>query len=462
VTAKRIPCASCKKPILDGAKKCRHCKAWQPERGGIFPRAALIVFTAVTSVFSVIVTSHESAVGSAPPLTPLPTDSSAPAAAGESAPGSVGPDPEKPKPVPQPSTPHSKWTARELRMGDVHPLDIAWSAAGDSLYVSTDDATLREYKVSNGEMLHKATVPAKGDHIRRLFDRYVAVLRIDPTASRIPVMDSTKWDHDPILLDVGAGPGDIQELPDGSVVTSTTMGHRVSRFSLPSGRLLADITLPQSTGQLFLVRAEGRPYLAAMGELSHADRPAGAWIDLFDPEEAPFGATRRSVAVGRDPRPGVVTMTGGAIFFPDRLSNSASLLSVAHETEAKTADVGSDPVEGFLMDGDRFGVTLNAGASTATLVTLPSMQVTTLMLPGVPRSGATTPDRTTLFVSLGGSDEPPHGQGVAIISGEPPEVVATLPTGQGASAIAVSKDGTHAAVADYFSKSITILDASPP
>lgn len=454
---KRVACASCKKAILDGAKKCRHCKAWQPDRspGAKFPRAALIVATAVSSVFSVIITSRESPVGSAPPLTPLPTDS---AIQGEPAPAAVGPEVDKPKPPPLPSAPKRKWTARELRMGDVHPLDIVWSATGETLYVSADDATLREYKVANGEMLHKATIPAKGDRIRRLFDRYVAVLRLDPTSARIPVMDVTKWDHDPVLLDVGPGPGDIQELPDGSVVTSTTVGHRVSRFSLPSGKLLADITLPQSTGQLFLVRAEGRPYLAAMGGLAHGERPAGAWIDLFDPEEAPFGATRRSIAVGRDPRPGVVTADGSAIFFPDRLSNSVSLLGVGHETEAKTADVGSDPVAGFLMDGDRFGVTLNAGASTATLVSIPQMQVTTLMLPGVPRNGVTTPDRSTLFVTLGGTDEPPHGQGVAVITGEPPEVVATLPTGLGAMSVAVSKDGSHAAVANYFAKSITILE----
>jgi DNA-binding beta-propeller fold protein YncE len=457
VSEKRVACASCKKPILDGAKKCRHCKAWQPDRGGgaRFPRAALIVATAVSSVFSVILTSRESPVGSAPPLTPLPTDS---AVAGEPAPAAVGPDPEKPKAPAPPPSPKRKWAARELKMGDVHPLDVVFSSAGDTLYVSADDATLREYKLTNGEMLHKASLPAKGDRIRRLFDRYVAVLHVDPTTWRIPVMDVTKWDHDPTLLDVGAGPGDIEELPDGSVVTSTTVGHRVSRFSLPSGKLLADITLPQSTGQLFLVRAEGRPYLAAMGALVRGERPSGAWVDLFDPEEAPFGATRRSIAVGRDPRAGAVTQDGGAIFFPDRLSNSVSLLGVARETEAKTADVGSDPIAGFVMDGDRYGVTLNAGASTATLVTLPSMQVSTLMLPGVPRNGLTTPDRSTLFVTLGGTDEPPHGQGVAIITGDPPEVVSTLPTGQGAIAVAVSKDGARAAVANYFSKSITILE----
>jgi hypothetical protein len=47
---------------------------------------------------------------------------------------------------------------------------------------------------------------------------------------------------------------------------------------------------------------------------------------------------------------------------------------------------------------------------------------------------------------------------VDIITGDPPKVVGSLPTGKGACAVAVSKDGRRAAVASYFSKSITILE----
>ena len=82
----------------------------------------------------------------------------------------------------------------------------------------------------------------------------------------------------------------------------------------------------------------------------------------------------------------------------------------------------------------------------------------TLMLSGVPCSGEVSPDRRTLFVSLGGMDKPPKSSGVDVIAGEPPKVVASLPTGKGGCAVAVSKDGKRAAVANYFSKSITILE----
>jgi DNA-binding beta-propeller fold protein YncE len=267
---------------------------------------------------------------------------------------------------------------------------------------------------------------------------------------------------------VGQSPGDIIEMPDGrTVVAASTEGKRVSRFDLVTGTRLADITLPHATGQLFLVRAEKRPYIAAMGALTHAGQPAGAWIDLFDPAEAPFGATRRSIPVGREPRFGAVTADGGALFFPDRVSNTAILLHVASTTDAKQVPVDSTPEAGFLMDDDRYGVTINSGGRTATVIPLPPRtagkaqgmgKTITLMLSGAPCSGETSPDRRTLFVSLGGTTSPPKGSGVDIIAGDPPKVVGSLPTAKGACAVAVSRDGARAAVANYFGRSITILE----
>ncbi|MBK6515151.1 MAG: hypothetical protein IPM79_19705 [Polyangiaceae bacterium] len=460
---RRQPCASCKQPILEGARKCKHCKQWQPDRARA-PRSAVIMAIALTSVFSVIVTTRESPVGEAPPLTTLPGDG---ASSAEPSPAAVGPEPP-PAPAPAPPPPPTEkrtWKAREIKMGDVHPLDLAFSKDGKSLYVSADDATIREYQIETGEMVHKASVPAKGDRIELLFDRYIAVLRRDERASRVPVLDTTRWDYDPVLLEVGAGPGDIRELEDGTVVVATTASQRVSRFLLPSGRQLGDIKLPQSTGQLFYVKSDGHAALAALGGMTHAGRPAGAWVDLFDPAESPFGATRRSVAVGRDPRSGSVTADGSAIFFPDFASNTATLMPVSGSSEnMRTTDVGQGPIAGFVMAGDQFGVTLNATARTASVVELgpttpnKQMRVSTLMLSGEPRMGRLSRDGSTLFVSLGGLEEPPRAEGVAIIAGDPPEIVDTLPTGKGAISVAAANDLSRAAVANYFAKSITVLE----
>src|SRR5262249_58992174 len=137
---------------------------------------------------------------------------------------------------------------------------------------------------------------------------------------------TTTWDRDPVLLDVGKSPGDIVELGDGkSVVTASIDGKRLSRFELPQGTRVANITLPHATGQLFLVRAEGRPYVAAVGAIEHGGAPAGAWLDLFDPSEAPFGAAPRSISIGREPRAGATTSDNGALFLPDRVSHAAPL-----------------------------------------------------------------------------------------------------------------------------------------
>lgn len=467
---KRVPCPKCKAQIIEGAKKCRACKAWlvKPASPGL-PRAALIITTAVSTVMAVLVSSRESPVGEAPPLTTLGTEPEAGTPRAPS-PGAIGPEIEpEPEAPPDPNRP---WKAREIKIGEVHPLDIAWNPNGQSVYVSADDATVREYRIKNGDLVHQASVPAQGDQIRLLFGRWIAVLR-HQDAARIPVMDTTMWDHDPTLLDVGQSPGDIIEMPDGrTVVAASTEGKRVSRYDLVTGTRLADITLPHATGQLFLVRAEKRPYVAALGALTHSGAPAGAWVDLFDPTEAPFGATRRSVSVGREPRAGAVTADGTALLFPDRVSNTAILLNVGGTTESREVPVDSSPEAGFLMDGDRYGVTINSAGRTATVIALPpragtappkgkppAMEVrATLMLSGAPCSGETSPDGRTLFVSLGGSEKPPKGSGVDIIAGEPPKVVGSLPTGKGACAVAVSKDGTRAAVASYYSRSITILE----
>ncbi len=58
------------------------------------------------------------------------------------------------------------------------------------------------------------------------------------------------------------------------------------------------------------------------------------------------------------------------MFFPDRLSNTAVLLSVAGVTETRKTPVGVRPTAGFLLDEDRYGITLNAEARTASVIDL--------------------------------------------------------------------------------------------
>ena len=71
MSERRIPCPMCKALIVEGARKCRSCKQWigGPPRASSpgFPRAAIVVTSAVATVLVVIVTRRQSPVGEAPP-----------------------------------------------------------------------------------------------------------------------------------------------------------------------------------------------------------------------------------------------------------------------------------------------------------------------------------------------------------------------------------------------------------
>jgi hypothetical protein len=324
--------------------------------------------------------------------------------------------------------------------------------------VSGDDATLWEYDLESGKVLHMTNLPAQGDRIRLLADRYLAIIRpVD--AGHVPVLDTQHWERDPVLVGVGTNPADIVALPDGKgAVAASGRGKRLTWLDLQSGRRIADIQLPHVTQDLFLLRSAGRPYVGAMGQLYRAGEPAGAWMELFDPSEAPFGATRRSISVGRDPRPGATTRDGSALFFADRAANTATLLQVDETTTSRSVAVGQSPEEAFVLGEDRYGVTINSRARTASVVDLVQMKLlSTLMLAGPPSDGAVTFDGSAIVVSLGGPGWPPNGLGAAVIDGDPPHVVATFDTGRGAGRVATARHRALAAVASYWDKTLTIV-----
>lgn len=464
----RVPCPHCQTMVLVGARKCRGCRKWlepaSKPRRSVFGRAMAALCAVAVSAASAFVLQHETAVGEAPPLTQLPGAAPAAAAMQDDPPAALGPSPEEeeatePLVLDDDSLPELDWRARNLHL-DVHPLDLAFSDDGKTLYVSCDDATLRAYDVATGKLRHMAAVPAQGDRIKVLFGRYVAILHLHNTA-HVPVMDTHNWDRDPILLWVGANPADIVGLPDGkTVVTASRLGKRLSAWDLSSARRLADIRLPHATRELHLLHIDDRPYIGAMGILRRGGRTAGAWIDLFDPAETPFGATRRSVAVGRDPR-GTVAANGKQLFFVDHAANSASMLALDQSGRPKSVPVGRAPISAHLMHDGKFGVTLDAEAGTATVLDAARVApVSTITLPGSPSHGAVSPDSKWLFVALGGAKKPARDRGVAILADDPLRVVKKLDTSVGASRVAVSPTGTKAAVVNYLGRSITFVEAA--
>ena len=446
--------------VLPGARKCRACRRWiiEPPRvaGGRTRRSLVLLAAAVAAVLAVIV-SHRSPVGEAPPLTELttttPVASSATSEAGGEAAQTATAEPAAPM---QAGATPKAWTTRTFRM-DARPLDLVFDVTGKRLYVSGDDGGLREIDTKTGRQLRRVNLPGHADKLRLLNDRYIAGIR--RSALHIPVVDTLEWEKEAMLLLAGAGPTDIVALPDGhTAVTASSVAKRLGWFDLETGAHLGDIKLAHATGSLFLVGVEGRPLIGAMGVMQRGGAPVGAWLDLFDPAEKPFGATRRSIKVGRDPRGGAVTRDKSSILFADYATNELDLMRVDATTEVRTVDVDQGPVGAFLVSDDRFAVTINVAARTATVVDLATMKkVRSLMLNGTPNSTIVAPDGETLFVSLGGAGWPPSGAGIVVISGDPPAIEATLDTGRGASKIAVARDSRRAAVANFFDRSITVL-----
>lgn len=457
----RVPCPHCDTMILAGARKCRGCRRWlDPGQRSIRRwRLAGLVSGIVFSLGLALVVSRPSPVGVAPPLTPLPAgadEAVAPVAQEGAAPAPEITDVERPLLLDDDVDTPVPWHRTDIKI-DVRPLDVIFSADGASVYVSGDDATVRAYDVATGRLRHMLTVPAQGDRLVLLYDRYVAVVHRGE-ASHIPIVDTEHWDREPTLLWVGSKPADIVPLGDGkTVLTASSRGKRLSWWDLETKRRRANIKLPHRTEKLHTFDLDGRVYIGAMGSLRRGGRHTGSWIDLFDPSEIPFAATRRSIAVGREPN-GHVGLDRRHLIVADRAANRVSLYDLQGTTPPRSVRVGSAPMAAYLMRQDRYGVTLDADSNTATIVDAATMKRrTTLMLPDTPRDGALSADRKRLFVIFGGDAWPPRGTGAVILGGDPPQIMQRLETGRGVTRVAAREDGLGAAIIAYRDRLVTVL-----
>lgn len=459
-SGERASCPLCGEPIIKSAMKCRACKRWLGPPSSRPPgprrRALVLVLAAVGLCASVLVLRQQTPVGQAPPLTPMAAGSPSAAESSEPVPATLGPEPQQAERLATADDASGEWRARHIRV-DVHPLDAVFGDDGATVYVSGDDAKIRAYEVRSGRLVHLMAVPAQGDRLKLLNGRQLAVIRRQQ-AAHVPVVDVQSWERDAMLLHVGADPADVLALPDGkTVLTASRKGRRLSSFDLATGRKLGELRLPHATDQLYLLHGHGRTYVGAMGQLYQGNNPTSASLEVFDPSERPFGATRRSIAIGRDPQPGAVSHDGHTLLIADRVSNSAWIFQTETTRRPTSVAVGREPIAAFILD-NRWGVTLDSAARTATVIDLRAAQrTTTLMLPEAPSGGAVSADGKNLFVSLGGS-WPPRASGVVIIAGAPPQVVARRDTGAGAGRIALSLDGKRAAIACYASRELTLLE----
>ncbi|MBM4357390.1 MAG: hypothetical protein FJ096_04695 [Deltaproteobacteria bacterium] len=461
----RLPCPRCGSAILVGARKCRSCRRWldgSPEHRPMPWRFAVLGLVAA-ALGGFAIARRPTTVGEAPPLTPMTPAGSADATTlGEPAPGALGPAPDPTTADSAAATPVAPeaargWRTRRIHL-DAHPLDAVFSDDGNTLLVSGDDGKIRAYDVVSGRRTQILTVPAQGERLKLLHGRYLAVIH-QREGAHIPLVDVQTWDREPTLLQTGTHPADVIELPDGkTVLTASSNARKVGWHDVATGRTLATLRLPNETSRLFLLHGHGRAFVGALGSLHQGASPTSAMLEVFDPLEKPFGATRRSVSLGRDPRGGAVTPDGRMLLCADRLANSALLFDTEASRRPVSIPVGQGPTAAFILEG-RHGITLDTQARTATVIELETAKRTnTLMLPDTPHSGATSPDGKWLAVTLGGSAFPPTGSGVVIIGESPPRIVARLATGEGATRVSFSRDGQRAVVSCFSEGELTVLE----
>ena len=459
----RFPCPACQSLMLVGAQKCPTCRRWidaaSPRKSRGVWSLAVVLFVIASGGILALARRRPSPVGEAPPLTRMSAAGHNEAAAsGEPSPADLGP-PTAGSAVEKPAVPANErpWWTHSIRV-DVHPLDAVFSDDGKTVYASGDDAKIRAYDVATGKLTHLLSVPAQGDRLKLLHGRYLAVIQRHE-APHIPLVDVQTWNREPVLLHVGSEAADVIPLPDGkTLLSASSKGRKVGWYDAASGRNLGELRVPHEPDRLFLMHGNNRLFVGALGTTRQGDVPTSASLELFDPTEKPFGATRRSVSLGRDPRGGAVAPDGKTLLVADRLSNSAWLFQVEGNVRPVSIPVGQAPIGAFILDG-RHGITLDSQARTATVIDLETQKRgNSLLLPGTPGAGATSPDGTWLAVSLGGATWPPTGAGVVMIAGSPPHIVARRETGEGAGKVAISRDGLRAVVACYAARELVLIE----
>lgn len=453
----RQPCPRCGAAIVVGARKCRACKQWvgSDRRRVRLILVAVLASTLVATLAAVGVARRPSTVGEAPPLTPMaPAGSAESLPSGEPSPASLGPAPE---PTSRQVSPEQGFQERHIHV-DFHPLDAVFSDDGSSVFVSGDDAKIRAYDVATGRRTQIVSVPARGDRLKLLHGRYLAVIR-PQDAFHIPLVDVQTWSREPLLLNTGSDPVDVLELPDGkTVLTASSQSRKVAWHEVATGKTLATLRLPNESGRLFPLHSHGRAFVGVLGTSRVGNAPTSAILELFDPFEKPFGATRRSVSLGRDPRGGAVSPDGKKLICADKLSNSAWIYDTEAQKRPTSIAVGQGPTAAFVLDG-RHAITLDAQGRTATVIDLETeKRSNTLMLPDAPIDGATSADGKWLAVTLGGSSFPPRGSGVVLISDSPPRIVARHSTGTGPTRVAFSRDAKRAVVTCFTEGELTLLE----
>ena len=458
----RQPCPYCGYMGLVGARRCAGCRADLPAvaarpptrsqpatSASRPPRRAWLWGAACAATLSGALLAFWLIPRRVPPAAPRITPASAPAPASQ--------------PVAGPPSSVTVTERSTVRVGG-HPWSIAFGGSPERIYVGTGDgATVKEIDPARGGVLDTFHPGRPAEVVSVVHDRWLYSYHWWQSDG-LSVWDLGTPGRPRRFVYIGRNMGAVLPLPDRESALVTACHSQVlKRVHLPDMRVTGSASFKHPIGFMVPVTRGGKFHAAVMGGVFRRSltfgytTPIGAWIDLFDPDETPFAANRRAIAAGRQPRHPGVTSDGRRLLFPDRMSNQATLVDLDSDEAPPSVGIGIRPEHIAILPGDDHAVSLDTGSASLTVMGLrPLANLGSIKVAYAPTDVAVSKARRYAAITLGG--EGYNGQGVVVVGGTPPRVLAQGATGRGPISVAVSRDGRLIATANSRGGTVTILE----
>jgi YVTN family beta-propeller protein len=162
------------------------------------------------------------------------------------------------------------------------------------------------------------------------------------------------------------------------------------------------------------------------------------------------------IPVGVAPLSIAITADGRTAYVADEGSRSVSAIDLQTHRVVATLEAGSSPEFLKLSPDGRTLWVLSGFGGTVTAIDTATGKISgpPLTLAGHPAELVFAPDGETAYVTLFDADQ------VAVLNAQSREVTATIPAGDGASAIAITPDGSTLLVGDFLGQTVTAIDTA--
>lgn len=255
-----------------------------------------------------------------------------------------------------------------------------------------------------------------------------------------------------------------------ATIAVTTSGHDAGTVltaeSEPGLRATLSGTALQVTAQqpgLYNVRITGRASNGAILQSATVVVRAGntlalAWIaNRFDNTVMPYdprtNALGMPVAVGEEPRDGVLTPDNRLYFVADRSAKSVSVVDTERAKMIADVAVGNSPNGTAISPDGRTVWIANYDDNTIQPIDVRTLRAGAPIAVGTgPRYIAVAPDGARLYVSDQGQND------VSVVDLHAMKVISEIPAGERPTGLALSPDGTRLYVANNGTQDVTVID----